>query len=59
MEKFFNSTINETINLDTEMSKLFNQILCLYEEDNISALANYIREATKKRTEVTEVTHPA
>ena len=53
-EKLFNSKMKEIIDLDIEKSKLFGQILSMDEEDNISVLANYISEATKKRTEVTE-----
>ena len=55
-EKFFNSKMKEIINLDIEKSKLFDQILSLDEKDNISVVANYISEATKKRTTVTQVT---
>ena len=50
-EKSFNSKIKEIINLDIERNALFEQILSLGEEDDISALANYINEATKKRAD--------
>lgn len=53
-EKCFNSKIKDIINLDIERNTLFGQLLSLDEEDDISALANYISEATKKRTEMTE-----
>ena len=42
--------MKEIIDLDIEKSKLFGQILSMDEEDNISVLANYISEATTKRT---------
>ena len=57
-EEFSNSKIKEMINLDIERNTIFRQILSLDEEGNILVLANYISEATKKRTEMTEVSSP-